>query len=690
MVNDTTNNINPAPHNHLNNANSNNVVNNNTGIASNSAPHNHLNNANLNNHANNNTGLASNTTANFMTSPSYLGYNNGGGLNMTPYSSPYATANTLTNPANFGVTSYNYGSPQPHMSMPIQTAPISCGVTPVVHNVSAHTFGAHPGCCVSPDCRLIREERDIMRRKYEDTYRELMMSNEKLTRYEDICHTNGLANMRNEHDKTHSREVHNLEQTKLHEFSDIIKKLQIENDLLKSRINNYSDNDKLVIANMTGMLTDKSKDLSDARWKINDALEIKRKCEMDLETMKFELDNIRSRYSADMREKDQRLAQMQRNFEDSLDLKATEWRDLMDKFLKMETDHHQIYEMNQRLVSETEQNKHRLATTINEVDCLKARRPHVHHEIHVPPHQMPYDNRSCDIRPYDTRPDNVRPCDDRHYDDRHYDDRHHGMKNKGAFHFIKKSQKNMQRRHDKQLMKLTLSTWVQKFRQMKGFSPKSRGGHGQDGDIAARLLRTIYDVRKCLIEEIWTIFLRSVDTAHTKKTNSVILFILNIRECEDSRWFLMKYMLGIHHKLRKLVKRFYPNFGKIQHHWLNQYKGFNRVKSTKYLKEVCNKPWKNEEFYDQKMPLQHEMRDNINKWIEETLVGVQEKYLQNQKEKNRDFLYLYRLLTIKYRAVYPLRGKSYTLNDDQNVFLEDKIFYALDIILEKTTQIAEI
>jgi len=45
---------------------------------------------------------------------------------------------------------------------------------------------------------------------------------------------------------------------------------------------------------------------------------------------------------------------MQRNFEDSLDLKATEWRDLMDKFLKMETDHHQIYEMNQRLVSETE------------------------------------------------------------------------------------------------------------------------------------------------------------------------------------------------------------------------------------------------------------------------------------------------------------------------------------------------
>ena len=121
-------------------------------------------------------------------------------------------------------------------------------------------------------------------------------------------------------------------------MSEIIKKLQIENDLLKNRIDNHSDNDKLVIANMTGMISEKSKDLTDARWKINDALEVKRKAEVDLETMKFELDNLRSRYSADMKEKDLRLAQMQRNFEDSLDLKASEWRDLMDKYLRMEGD----------------------------------------------------------------------------------------------------------------------------------------------------------------------------------------------------------------------------------------------------------------------------------------------------------------------------------------------------------------
>ena len=47
----------------------------------------------------------------------------------------------------------------------------------------------------------------------------------------------------------------------------------------------------------------KSKDLSDLKWKMNDSLELKRRVEMDNETMKFELENLRSRYVADMKEK---------------------------------------------------------------------------------------------------------------------------------------------------------------------------------------------------------------------------------------------------------------------------------------------------------------------------------------------------------------------------------------------------
>ena len=36
--------------------------------------------------------------------------------------------------------------------------------------------------------------------------------------------------------------------------------------------------------------------------------------------------------------RDLRLAQQQRNFEDTLDLKAIEYKDMIDKYLRMESD----------------------------------------------------------------------------------------------------------------------------------------------------------------------------------------------------------------------------------------------------------------------------------------------------------------------------------------------------------------
>jgi hypothetical protein len=77
----------------------------------------------------------------------------------------------------------------------------------------------------------------------------------------------------------------------------------LENTALKNRLEHYEDNNKLSVANMTSMLSDKGKDLNDMKWKLNDALELKRRAEMDNETMKFELENLRSRYVADLREK---------------------------------------------------------------------------------------------------------------------------------------------------------------------------------------------------------------------------------------------------------------------------------------------------------------------------------------------------------------------------------------------------
>lgn len=70
-------------------------------------------------------------------------------------------------------------------------------------------------------------------------------------------------------------------------------------------------------------------------------------------------------------------------------------------------------------------------------------------------------------------------------------------------------------------------------------------------------------------------------------------------------------------------------------------------------------------------------RDNINRWIEGTLATCLNKYSENPNEKNRDYLFLYRLLTIAYRIKYPLRGRSLNPDVDIKVYLEHKICSAL-------------
>lgn len=94
-----------------------------------------------------------------------------------------------------------------------------------------------------------------------------------------------------------------LESIRNQELMNQLKKLALENEALKHRLDNYEDSSKLSMANISSMLSDKGKDLSDMKWKLNDALELKRRSETDKETMQFELENLRSRYVADMKEK---------------------------------------------------------------------------------------------------------------------------------------------------------------------------------------------------------------------------------------------------------------------------------------------------------------------------------------------------------------------------------------------------
>ena len=86
--------------------------------------------------------------------------------------------------------------------------------------------------------------------------------------------------------------------------------------------------------------------------------------------------------------------------------------------------------------------------------------------------------------------------------------------------------------------------------------------------------------------------------------------------------------------------------------------------------------------------IKHDMdfRDNINKWLEGTLAFTIQKKHSEKSEKNqvsqsnsflKDFLFLFRLLTIKYRIKYPLQGTTFKVDADIDTFLDHKICYAL-------------
>lgn len=74
-----------------------------------------------------------------------------------------------------------------------------------------------------------------------------------------------------------------------------------------------------------------------------------------------------------------------------------------------------------------------------------------------------------------------------------------------------------------------------------------------------------------------------------------------------------------------------------------------------------------------KLKANQDIRDNINEWVEDTLFNVILRKQYDHSDKDKKLLYLYRLLAIKYRVHFPLKGESFVLDNDIRVVLETKI-----------------
>lgn len=73
------------------------------------------------------------------------------------------------------------------------------------------------------------------------------------------------------------------------------------------------------------------------------------------------------------------------------------------------------------------------------------------------------------------------------------------------------------------------------------------------------------------------------------------------------------------------------------------------------------------------MKANQDIRNNINGWVEDTLFNVILRKQYDHSDKDKKLLYLYRLLAIKYRVTYPLKGESFMLDNDLRIVLETKI-----------------
>ena len=70
------------------------------------------------------------------------------------------------------------------------------------------------------------------------------------------------------------------------------------------------------------------------------------------------------------------------------------------------------------------------------------------------------------------------------------------------------------------------------------------------------------------------------------------------------------------------------------------------------------------------------MRDNINEWVEDTLFCVILRKRYDTYSKDKNILYLFRLLAILYRIRYPMKGDPLVIDNDLKVVLECKIVNA--------------
>ncbi|CAD8055599.1 unnamed protein product [Paramecium sonneborni] len=179
----------------------------------------------------------------------------------------------------------------------------------------------------------------------------------------------------------------------------------------------------------------------------------------------------------------------------------------------------------------------------------------------------------------------------------------------------------------------------------------------EDKNLLDGILALMHYMRESVTDIIFEIFVRSANQAFNRKQSSAILFSINTKELKNRnvRGFLI--VLYLYRKMKKFIKIYFPYYGKLI---LNDHMARIALGEDEYNLS--------------------ERRDGTNLWLEECLgkLSLQKRKSDKNNEEDSEYQHLFRLLSLRYRCKYPMKGNDEMRVDlDIRVRLENKICSSL-------------
>lgn len=206
-------------------------------------------------------------------------------------------------------------------------------------------------------------------------------------------------------------------------------------------------------------------------------------------------------------------------------------------------------------------------------------------------------------------------------------------------------------------------------------------------EIIDGTLALYYDFVGTFLKFIYEIFKTSTDTSFKKKLNSFIVFKEKLIELK-SRANYFSLISTFFFRLKNLVYEDLPKLKVIKYDANNNptesllnldvedyHKGENTIYNSKKPTLVSKKVI--DEFNVNVKPVDFPKttnRQQMDEWIKTTLITTIQKYKQDKESWDKYLLYVFRLLTIRYRIDFPMvKGTRIEVNKDLMNILDTKI-----------------